>query len=77
MILPAMLLKGLALGVAVAAPVGPIGLLCMQRIPRQGRLAGLASGLGVATADALYAAAPVLPWPRSRPSWSSIGRRCS
>jgi arginine exporter protein ArgO len=51
MVLPAMLLKGLALGVAIAAPVGPIGLLCMQRTLRQGRLAGLAS------ADALHAAA--------------------
>src|SRR5262245_3166825 len=56
MMVAAMLLKGMALGIAVAAPVGPIGLLCVQRTLRQGRLAGLASGLGVATADALYAA---------------------
>jgi threonine/homoserine/homoserine lactone efflux protein len=56
MMVAAMLLKGVALGIAVAAPVGPIGLLCVQRALRQGRLAGLASGLGVATADALYAA---------------------
>lgn len=47
-------LRGWLIGLAIAAPVGPIGLLCIQRTLAQGRLAGLASGLGAATADALY-----------------------
>jgi threonine/homoserine/homoserine lactone efflux protein len=49
-----LLIKGLAVGVSIAAPVGPIGLLCIRRTLEQGRIAGFASGLGAATADALY-----------------------
>lgn len=48
--------RGLALGVAVAAPVGPMSLLCMRRTLTGGFAAGVLSGLGVATADALYGA---------------------
>ncbi|WP_120501823.1 LysE family transporter [Roseovarius sp. EL26] len=48
------LLKGIGVGFAVAAPVGPIGLLCIRRTLSEGRGAGLASGLGAATADAFY-----------------------
>jgi threonine/homoserine/homoserine lactone efflux protein len=51
---PGVLLKGLAIGFAIAAPVGPIGVLCIRRTLADGRLAGLVSGLGAATADALY-----------------------
>lgn len=47
-------LKGLALGFSIAAPVGPIGLLCIRRSVADGRLAGLCVGLGAATADAVY-----------------------
>jgi threonine/homoserine/homoserine lactone efflux protein len=47
-------LQGLGLGVAIAAPVGPIALLCIRRTLDQGRLIGLATGLGAATADGLY-----------------------
>ena len=47
-------LKGLAIGFSIAAPVGPIGLLCIQRTLAKGRTAGLVSGLGAATADAFY-----------------------
>jgi threonine/homoserine/homoserine lactone efflux protein len=46
--------KGVAVGLAVAAPVGPIGILCIRRTLLEGRPAGLASGLGAASADALY-----------------------
>ena len=46
--------RGAALGFSVAAPVGPIGLLCIQRTLNRGRVHGLAVGLGAATADALY-----------------------
>lgn len=48
------LLKGLAIGMAVAAPVGPIGLLCIKRTIDRGWATGVASGLGVAGADASY-----------------------
>lgn len=50
-------LRGFALGFAVAASPGPIFFLCVRRTLAQGRLTGLFSGFGVATADALYAAA--------------------
>jgi threonine/homoserine/homoserine lactone efflux protein len=51
-----LIVRGFILGFAIAAPVGPIGLLCIQRTLNQGRLVGLASGLGAATADAFYGA---------------------
>jgi len=51
-----LLLRGFLLGLAVAASPGPIFFLCFRRTLAQGRLIGLASGLGVATADAFYAA---------------------
>lgn len=47
-------LKGIGVGVAVAAPVGPIGLLCIRRTLANGRGVGLASGLGAASADGVY-----------------------
>ena len=46
--------KGLIIGFAIAAPVGPIGVLCIRRTLADGRVAGLLSGLGAATADAMY-----------------------
>ncbi|MEM8613885.1 MAG: LysE family transporter, partial [Cyanobacteria bacterium P01_H01_bin.105] len=49
-------LRGLMLGVAIAAPVGPIGLLCIRRSLTYGATAGLLSGLGAATADGMYGA---------------------
>jgi len=52
--LSANLVKGLVLGFCIAAPVGPIGLLCIRTSITQGRLRGLACGLGAATADAVY-----------------------
>lgn len=47
-------LRGLVIGLAIAAPVGPIGLLCIRRTLADGRALGLATGLGAATADAVY-----------------------
>jgi threonine/homoserine/homoserine lactone efflux protein len=47
-------LRGFAVGFAIAAPVGPIGVLCIRRTLADGRASGLLSGLGAATADALY-----------------------
>lgn len=46
--------KGLAIGFSIAAPVGPIGLLCIRRTLAGGAASGLATGLGAATADAVY-----------------------
>jgi threonine/homoserine/homoserine lactone efflux protein len=50
----AFLLRGLAIGFSIAAPVGPIGVLCIRRTLAHGRLVGLLSGLGAASADAVY-----------------------
>ena len=48
------LLKGLVIGFSIAAPVGPIGVLCIRRTLAEGRVMGLACGLGAAGADAVY-----------------------
>ncbi|MFC4307329.1 LysE family translocator [Cohnella boryungensis] len=48
------LIKGIILGFSIAAPVGPIGLLCIRTTLSQGRAFGFVSGLGAATADAMY-----------------------
>lgn len=47
-------LRCIALGFGIAAPVGPIGLLCIRRTLAHGRAQGLATGLGAATADSFY-----------------------
>jgi threonine/homoserine/homoserine lactone efflux protein len=47
-------LKGLIIGFSIAAPVGPIGVLCIRRTLAEGRISGFVSGMGAATADALY-----------------------
>jgi threonine/homoserine/homoserine lactone efflux protein len=47
-------LHGLIIGFSIAAPVGPIGVLVIRRTLAEGRTAGLVTGLGAATADALY-----------------------
>jgi threonine/homoserine/homoserine lactone efflux protein len=49
-----LLLTGMALGFSIAAPVGPIGVLCIRRSLADGRTTGLATGLGAASADAVY-----------------------
>ncbi|WP_341896361.1 LysE family transporter [Ferrovibrio terrae] len=49
-------LRGILLGLAVAAPVGPIGVLCIQRSLAGGFWMGFSGGIGTAVADALYAA---------------------
>src|SRR5580765_4765683 len=47
-------LRGVVIGFSIAAPVGPIGVLCIRRTLADGRRFGFASGLGAATADAVY-----------------------
>jgi threonine/homoserine/homoserine lactone efflux protein len=51
-----LLIQGFLLGFSIAAPVGPIGVLCIRRTLADGRLTGFLSGLGAATADMLYGA---------------------
>ncbi len=49
-------LQSFLIGISIAAPVGPIGVLCIRRTLADGRLAGFISGLGAASADAFYGA---------------------
>lgn len=51
----ALFLKSVVLGLAIAAPLGPIGALCINRTLERGFLAGVAGGLGTAIADGVYA----------------------
>jgi len=48
------LLKGIAVGIVIAVPVGPVGVMCVRRTIFEGKRAGFVSGLGAATADALF-----------------------
>ncbi|HEV8677874.1 MAG TPA: LysE family transporter [Stellaceae bacterium] len=48
------LLKGILVGVIIAVPAGPVGVLCIRRTIFHGRLAGFVSGLGAASADAVF-----------------------
>jgi threonine/homoserine/homoserine lactone efflux protein len=48
------IIKGIIMGFSIAAPVGPIGVLCIRRTISNGRASGLVSGLGAATADGMY-----------------------
>ena len=73
------LLTGLIIGFAIAAPVGPIGLLCIRRSIADGRRAGFVSGLGAATADAIYGATAALGltavtnWLLEYRAWLQVG----
>lgn len=49
-------IRSLVIGLSIAAPVGPIGLLCIRRTLALGRRAGLMTGLGAAAADGVYGA---------------------
>ena len=49
-------IKGFIIGVLVSAPMGPVGMLCIQRTLSRGRWHGFVSGLGAALSDVLYAA---------------------
>ena len=54
------LFRGFVVGIALAAPVGPIAILVVKRSLSDGAVVGIASGLGVAVADAIYAAVGAL-----------------
>src|SRR5438552_7870050 len=49
-----LLLKGIAVGLVIAVPVGPVGVLCIRRTIFEGRLFGFLSGLGAASADTIF-----------------------
>lgn len=49
-----LILKGLMLGIMVAMPVGPIGILCVHKTISQGRKYGFTASLGSSTADAIF-----------------------
>lgn len=51
---PTFLIKGIVIGFSIAAPVGPIGVLCIRRSLADGRKVGFVTGLRAATADAIY-----------------------
>ena len=48
------LIKGVVVGLLIAVPVGPVGVLCVRRTIFEGRLFGLVSGLGAASADTVF-----------------------
>jgi threonine/homoserine/homoserine lactone efflux protein len=49
-------LRGIAIGFAIAAPIGPVGILCIRKALADGRLAAFVAGLGAALADSLFGA---------------------
>ena len=51
-----LLIRGFIIGISIAAPVGPIGVLCIRRTLTEGKLKGFLSGMGAASADMLYGA---------------------
>jgi threonine/homoserine/homoserine lactone efflux protein len=51
-----LLLRGFLIGISIAAPVGPIGVLCIRRTLSDGKLTGFLSGMGAASADMVYGA---------------------
>ena len=53
---PFTFVRGAVIGLSVGAPLGPVGLVCLRRMLTQSAAAGLASGLGAATADAMFGA---------------------
>ncbi len=54
------LVKGIAVGIVIALPVGPVGVLCVRRCLFEGPLFGFTSGLGAAVADATFGAIAAL-----------------
>ena len=47
--------KGIIIGIIVSAPMGPIGILCVQRTLNRGRMHGLVTGMGAMVSDLIYA----------------------
>ena len=49
------MIKGILIGVIASAPMGPVGILCVQRTLNKGRWYGLVTGIGAAASDIIYA----------------------
>lgn len=49
------ILKGAIIGIVASAPMGPVGILCVQRALNKGRIYGLVTGFGAALSDIIYA----------------------
>jgi len=49
------LIKGIIVGILASIPLGPVGVLCIQRTINKGRISGIFSGMGAATVDAFFA----------------------
>lgn len=49
-----MIWRGLAIGIIISAPMGPVGILCIQRTLAKGRRAGFFTGVGAAASDLFY-----------------------
>lgn len=49
------IVKGMLIGIVASAPMGPVGVLCVQRTLNKGRAYGLVTGVGAASSDILYA----------------------
>lgn len=69
---PELAIKSMLLGLAIAAPLGPIGALCVNRSLERGFLAGVAGGLGTALADAVYASIAAIGFSSITASLASI-----
>ena len=51
----ALIIKGMIIGIAASAPMGPVGILCVQRTQKSGRWYGFVTGVGAACSDLFYA----------------------
>lgn len=69
--------KGIIIGVLVSAPMGPIGMLCIQRTLNKGRWHGFVTGLGAALSDVIYAALTCWAWELWSTSWRRTKRPCN
>ena len=49
------IIKGIIIGIVASAPMGPVGILCIRRTIKKGRIYGLATGAGAALSDVFYA----------------------
>lgn len=49
------IIKGILIGICASAPMGPVGVLCVQRTLNKGRWYGFATGIGAAASDLIYA----------------------
>jgi len=50
-----LLIRGLIIGLVISIPIGPLGILCIQRTINKGRISGFLSGMGIAIADTIFA----------------------